>query len=842
MNRIIIMLAIMLAAGRVTAQGSVYHWVGAANANWSAAGSWAATSGGAPGAGVPGSLDDVIFDAGGVSNGVVDAAFAGSVSSVIVDVGYTGTNTQNRNLSVAGNFSLLRGAWRFTAGTAAALNVGNDMVVSNATVFCERTSTAGQGTGRVFTVGGSLTVATNGAFNADGLGFDYRNGPGGAGTGNYSQSGGSHGGEGGGTYWSTSLKPKLPYGSITAPLSLGSGGDDTTAKGGGAIALFVTNDVTIQAGGRIRANGIGGTYFAGAAAGSIYMRCRSLAGAGLILADGGSTTGNGGGSGGRIAVILSAGAGVDQIACHAYGGVGGNGYYGHGAAGTVYIQTAAQADGAGTLILDNANRHSNYPKTLMRSGEDWSGFAAVIITNQADVGVYTNVNLSSVNFVGHGAARSFISVRAPAAGLTFPANWMISNFTLVADAPITLPGDVTVATNSAITHSAHEDGTAVYRLDLTVTNLTVLGAVHADNRGFPRAPAGLTQGLGPAPANYRHGAAHGGDRGVAAGDTDPIVGIPYGSVTNPTTLGSGGNSLPGGGAIRLTVPGTLTLGASGVISACGSVPYEYGGSGAGGSVWITAGALAGNGTVKANGGTGGSASANGGGLAGGGGGRVAVWSTSGDFGNVAIQAYGGYEQGTVDGGAGTVYLRGAEDYGRLIVDNAGYDATARTLITSNVTGATVGDVRLRNRGNLTLGTNATLTVLGSWTNDATSTFIAQTNSTVVFAGTNAAMVYGNRTYYNLTATNSFKVLYFDAGKTNTVLGTLSFDNVTLLSTVDGSWWYLTQAANASQDIRRVTVKDSNAGGGQELRASRGDSLGHNVNWFIPPKALVLFVF
>jgi hypothetical protein len=780
-------------------------------------------------------MDDVIFDAGGVNNAVVDAAFAGAVYSVTVGTGYTGTNTQNRNLSVVRDYRLLRGAWRFTAGTAAALSVGNDMVVSNATVFCERVSTAGQGTGRVFTVGGSLTIATNGSFNADGLGFDYRGGPGGAGAGNYSESGGSHGGEGGGTYWSTSLKPKLPYGSITAPLSLGSGGDDATAKGGGAIALFVTNDVTIQAGGRIRANGNGGTYFAGAAGGSIYMRCRSLAGAGLIFADGGDTTGNGGGSGGRIAVILSAGAGLDSVSCHAYGGAGGNGSYGHGAAGTVYIQTAAQADGAGTLVLDNGNRHSTYPKTLMRSGEDWSGFAAVVITNQADVGLYTNVSISAVKFVGTSATGSFITVRAPAAGLTFPANWVISNFTLIADAPITLSGNVTVATSGVITHSPHEQGTAVYRLELTATNLTVYGSVHADNRGFPGAKAGEFQGRGPAPGNLKIGAAHGGDRGVATGNTDPIIGTPYGSITNPTTLGSGGEKLPGGGAIRLTVPGALTVGASAAISACGSVPYEYGGSGAGGSIWITAGALAGSGTVKANGGTGGSSSANGAGVAGGSGGRVSVWATSGDFGNVAIQAYGGYEQGTVDGGAGTVYLRGTEDYGRLIVDNTNYDAVARTLITSNVTGTVVGEIRMRNRGNVTLGTNATLTVHGSWTNDATSTFVAQTNSTVIFAGTNAATVYGNRTYYNLTATNSTRTLYFEAGKTNTVLGTLALDNLTLLSTVDGSWWYLTQATNAPQDIRRVTVKDSNAGGGQEMRAVRGDSLGHNVNWWFPAR-------
>jgi hypothetical protein len=112
---------------------------------------------------------------------------------------------------------------------------------------------------------------------------------------------------------------------------------------------------------------------------------------------------------------------------------------------------------------------------------------------------------------------------------------------------------------------------------------------------------------------------------------------------------------------------------------------------------------------------------------------------------------------------------------------------------------------------------------------------AGTNSTVILAGTNAGTLYGHTYFWNLTATNAGKVLTFEAGKTNTVLGALILDNLTLLSTVDGAWWYLTQPTNAPQNIRAVIVKDSNASGGQTLYATRGDSLGHNINWWFPSK-------
>jgi hypothetical protein len=106
--------------------------------------------------------------------------------------GYSETNTQNRDLNVATNFSIAQGAvWRYTAGTNATLSIGSNMTV-NGTIRCERTSTGGNGTGRVFTVGGKLVVGATVLFNADGQGFSADGGPGK----NTGRAGGSYGGRG----------------------------------------------------------------------------------------------------------------------------------------------------------------------------------------------------------------------------------------------------------------------------------------------------------------------------------------------------------------------------------------------------------------------------------------------------------------------------------------------------------------------------------------------------------------------------------------------------------------------------------------------------------------------
>ena len=104
--------------------------------------------------------------------------------------------------------------------------------------------------------------------------------------------------------------------------------------------------------------------------------------------------------------------------------------------------------------------------------------------------------------------------------------------------------------------------------------------------------------------------------------------------------GTGGNysGKPGGGAVELTVLGTLTV--DGAIAANGTYSAQSGGGGAGGGIQLEVGLLDGTGVIEANGGS----SGNGWG-GGGGGGRIAIYSAACD-----VDAFGGTI--TVAGGSG----------------------------------------------------------------------------------------------------------------------------------------------------------------------------------------------
>jgi hypothetical protein len=119
----------------------------------------------------------------------------------------------------------------------------------------------------------------------------------------------------------------------------------------------------------------------------------------------------------------------------------------------------------------------------------------------------------------------------------------------------------------------------------------------------------------------------------------------YGSVLEPLDLGSSGGSYEstwsgaGGGAIRLSASGTLTL--DGVISANGGTPSSHSGAGAGGSLWITTAVLSGSGVFQAVGGTYNPGYSGGAG----GGGRIAVYGSD-------DSGFSGFETSSVAGGDG----------------------------------------------------------------------------------------------------------------------------------------------------------------------------------------------
>jgi hypothetical protein len=315
-------------------------------------------------------------------------------------------------------------------------------------------------------------------------------------------------------------------------------------------------------------------YGAGAG-GSLWINAGTLTGGGLIAARGGPggvTQGGGGGGGGRIALYLTQNTFGGSIS--AVGGLG----FQNGGAGTVYTKLAA--DAYGKVLVDNGN----------------------------------NAGLTRLN-----------SSLWPA-GLVFDLT--ISGAAIVQpDAPQTFRH--LVMTNGAVV--AHDQAQAGFQW-------TCLGnAWVASNASFNVDGLGFSSGTGPGAGStsvygYGSGAGHGG-AGQASYADDPPKPAPgggtYGSATEPTTLGSGGGANgggaggpggAGGGAIRLTVAGILQL--DGTILANGLAGEAQRGSGAGGSIWITADTLAGSGSVSA---LGGQAAWYG---AAGGGGRIAIYTYS----------------------------------------------------------------------------------------------------------------------------------------------------------------------------------------------------------------------
>lgn len=313
---------------------------GGANDNCSTIENWDSDT--APVAG-----DDIVINS--TADAIIwDSACPQTVNSFLMDTGFTGSVQVNTTYS--GDFNT------FTITTNLTINAGTLTHKDNSSAETYKLNVS---------VGGNFTLGAGGIINADGLGYDMYYGPGyPPNNPNGTGLGGSHGGFGGhgwssnyygyGTFGAT-------YGSVTAPINLGSSGArDTNAAtngfpGGGAIQVTITGSFTHN--GTITCDGSGASnQGAGGAGGSVFITTGSLSGAGSVGADGGSSNPfNGGGGGGRISVILT---GVNENFSNYSGSVtakatsaGGL----NGAAGTVYKQTTAQGAGGGTLTIDNNN-------------------------------------------------------------------------------------------------------------------------------------------------------------------------------------------------------------------------------------------------------------------------------------------------------------------------------------------------------------------------------------------------------------------------------------------------------------------------------------------------------
>lgn len=349
----------------------------------------------------------------------------------------------------------------------------------------------------------------------------------------------------------------------------------------------------------------------------------------------------------------------------------------------------------------------------------------------------------------------------------------------------------------------HSTGSTV-GLNLTVSDEVIVNtssAVSVDGRGY-----GMDSGPGAGPSVWACGSG-GGYGGSGGASVLKPGGSAYGSLTQPTDLGSGGGSNPdggghnggaGGGAIRMVVGGTLTLDGQLTADGTNSTSTYSGGGGSGGSVYLTVGTLAGSGSITAEGGNGSSSS----GGAGGGGGRIAVYYDATTFAGT-MSAHGG--SGTSrPGGAGTILTTSATAAeGNLVIDNGG-NAGATTPVDS-----------LDNRGTVRIANQASATLSGTSSN---------VGSVTVSAGA------------TLKITGTFSVqgsLILDANGVLDVAGILNLGNPGILScdtsavmTISGSLLGDTRNADRYHPTAVVTFDGSGTSASPQLLEAMSKDLGN----------------
>jgi len=428
-----------------------------------------------------------------------------------------------------------------------------------------------------------------------------------------------------------------------------------------------------------------------------------------------------------------------------------------------------------TIYARNSTDSTGNTNWSFSSWSSWNGSQDNVFTNADNWTPSGALDTNSLLLIdGNGAAAPIVSSSCTMKRLIIGET---TASTLTVNTNLIVLEDLLLLNYALLTHQPN-GAVESYKLILDVgRDFTVsTGAViNVNGKGY----AG---GLG-APVDSSSGASYGGQ-----GSAETVAGrsSTYGSVTSPVSLGSrGGGGAIGGGCAIINIVEQTTI--EGTISANGN----NGGNGAasGGTVSLRTGSLEGKGTISANGGN--SVT----GWNGGGGGRILVSATNtADISNMTITAYGGTTRGY--GAAGTIYIQlSATNRGTLLLDNNDVDTRvyllsgelgATTLITNGVSDAVVDDVTIRNAAKLHVGGAASLTVQGDWTNSGT--LVADTNSTVIFAGTNESHIWTSQTFYNLSITNTQdKIVQFAAGTTNTITGTLSLLRATLESTVIGSW-------------------------------------------------------
>ena len=847
----------------VTYTCATFYWRGTTDALASKPANWADADGNVATA-TPLTGDAIVLDAGSANKPMtwdLDDVVPGGWTQT---ADYTGTVTfqtgisrdkqtahgvldadgQTRILKVSGDITLNAGKWTHARNP--------DTV----------TATDGLGVYRLIVdAGGDFSLGESATIDVSALGFNTRRGPA-ASNGNC---GGGHGGHGGfGNSGSLVVSD-----SIREPVMIGGAGYYNNSYSGSAFILKVARQTTID--GTIAANGQNSTTYYAPAGGSVFITTGTFAGGAdaVISADGGGAPSGQGGGGGRISVLLTGDQsdftdfrGTIRAAARKEKSASNN----PGTGGTIYLETAADGANRGILIIDgvrtddpsyaNVPAHDAKNATLITGDNLNCRPKKLVLRNHAVVGVasggtwdiseteiesdvaagYSNtirlmggtVVLPETNYtdvcVASRVVGSVIRMKQDGTGVLKLGAGSTATF----DKPLSIVGSLEVLSGGLVTHTANSTAQS-YSIDLTVSgDVTVRAGGKVTARG-----KGYASNNGPGKANQgssNRGASHGGIANKETGD------ICYGSPTQPTAIGSGGMSTSGGGAVKLTVAGTLVN--DGSIDADGpSGSYHVG---SGGSVWLTAARMSGSGTVTATGGH--VTSYN----TGGGGGRVALWLTdpTADFSSLdqtKVNAFGGDDRGRIYSAAGTVYFKtGAQaaDEGTLVIANSNATTTVWTEIGSDMETVRVGSVVIRDKGRLRVRSGHRLEVGGDWAN--AGDFHADAGSVVELFSTNDAHIVGRSTFDTLVCAVGGKKLSFGTADTKTtiasggklVLNGAEGNLLELEGDAAGSWLLAAGEGADVSDLKflKVTCCDATEVG-QNLVADKSiDGGGNSENW------------
>ena len=323
----------------------------------------------------------------------------------------------------------------------------------------------------------------------------------------------------------------------------------------------------------------------------------------------------------------------------------------------------------------------------------------------------------------------------------------------------------------------------------------------------------------------------------------------YGSIRQPTEYGSGAGadqSTYGGGTAILEVPGIIDL--AGSIVSTGNWHSISGG--AGGSILLRCGAIAGNGLISAAGGNGHSGQ----GDFSGSGGRIAIYRTDAarlnDFTGTITTMYRKIPNYGITAACGTIYYEDPDDEpgrGTLVIDDDGQkpnNATYYTDFNAYVTDANIpfGTVVVTNSAKLRISEGANLRATKGIIVASGAGITTVAGTVVELCGTNDAVLVGaSRIAFNgFVCTNVEKRVYFETGSSGKVTipsgaslmlsGLDSSHPLSLLPLGGSGTWQLQVDANAAQDVKNVAVQNSDASSGAAVLAIDSTDLGGNSYW------------